>query len=295
MVSMSTPPPSKDELSLGSQESISPRWAENKPTGNERTNIHWAGVLRDDTLVAEFSTEDHNPKIMQMSRRFLKKKSASKDAPSASASTSTSDDEGPKIDWEFKTYAVQSQRRMVHAVKFFLYEKLPLEPGARARLHGLTKQAFLNNESVRVIEYNSKTGKYLIRPSIPTAEAQKLATTGMLIVDGKNLIATEQKVRVWTFAALYDGKRISQNVACQFIEKIILIVEGLKTMDEAWNVGGEMSCQEQFGPILKQQMEQFAAPENLALDSTLEYCNQVIQQNMKIVSGTASASCLYPV
>jgi hypothetical protein len=114
-------------------------------------------------------------------------------------------------------------------------------------------------------------------------------------VDGKNLIAQEQEVRVWTFAALYDGKKMIQNVACQFIEKMILITEGLKTMDDNWQKGGEMSCQEQFGPILKAQMELFRNPEEVALDTSLDYCTQIIQQNMDIVSGQASASCLYPV
>lgn len=259
--------------------------------------IHWAGVIRDDTMVAEYMTEENN-KILQMSRRFLKKptpaspKKDDKNASTAGGMATVNPDEVPKVDWEFKTYAVQSQRRMVHAIKFFVYEKLPLKPGARAKLHGLQSQAFLNNESVRIIEYNESNGKYLIRPSIPLPEAQKLATTGMLIVDGKNLIAPEQEKRIWTFAALYDGKKMTQNLAQQFIEKIILIVEGLKTMDDAWSKGTEMSCQDQFGPILQAQMESFAnTPEENALDATLEYCKSVIQQNMKIVLGEANASC----
>jgi hypothetical protein len=299
----------KDEMSIGSQESISPRWItpeENKKKGVHL--IHWVGVLRDDIMVAEYMSEDNN-KILQMSRRFLKKPTPSpaknKDAsnsPSKGGGNSNAaivggmgnvnPDDVPKIDWEFKTYAVQSQRRMVHAIKFFVYEKLPLKPGARAKLHGLQSQAFLNNESVRIIEYNESTGKYLIRPSIPLPEAQKLATTGMLIVDGKNLIAPEQDKLIWTFAALYDGKKVTQNLAQQFIEKIILIVEGLKTMDDTWHKGTEMSCQELFGPILQAQMEAFVTtPEENALDSSLEHCKSVIQQNMKIVLGQANASC----
>ena len=154
---------SKEEMSIGSAESLSPRWiTPDKKNHNGPGNIHWAGVLRDDTMLAEFMSED-NPKIMQISRRFLKKKE-------------------PRVDWEFKTYAVQSQRRMVHAIKFYVYEKIPLKAGARAKLQNLKQQTFLNNASVRIIEYNANTEKYLIRPSIPLPEAQKLATTGMLIV-----------------------------------------------------------------------------------------------------------------
>lgn len=292
----------KDEMSIGSQESISPRWI--TPEENKRKGphvLHWAGVLRDDVMLAEYSSEDNN-KLLQMSRRFLKKPTPKKNEDSKKAPNSPSaigggmanvnPDDVPKVDWEFKTYAVQSQRRMVHALKFYVYEKLPLKPGARAKLINLQQQSFLNNESVRIIEYNENNGKYLIRPSIPLPEAQKLATTGMLIVDGKNLIAQEQEVRIWTFAALYDGKKMSQNVACQFIEKIILIVEGIKTMDEVtWNQGKEMSCQSTFGPILQAQVETFSnIGEENALDSSLEYCKQVVQNNMKIVLGEANAS-----
>lgn len=292
--------PPKDEMSIGSQESISPRWI--TPEDNKKKDIvlHWAGVARDDVMLAEYSTED-NSKLLQMSRRFLKKPTPKKDdakkglgpALIGGGMATVNQDDAPKVDWEFKTYAVQSQRRMVHAVKFFVYEKLPLKPGARAKLTGLQQQSFLNNESVRVIEYNENNGKYLIRPSIPLPEAQKLATTGMLIVDGKNLIAQEQDIQIWTFAALYDGKKMSQNVACQFIEKIILIVEGIKTMDEVtWRQGKEMSCQSTFGPILQAQMETFSnIGEENALDSSLEYCKQVVQNNMKIVLGQATASC----
>jgi hypothetical protein len=264
----------KDNMSIGSAESLAPRWV--SPDGNhkyEPSNIHWCGVLRDDTMLAEFCNEPDNPKILQMSRRFLKKKEM-------------------KVDWEFKTYAVQSQRRMVHAIKFQIYDKVPLEPGARAKLQNLVKQNFLNGESVRIIEYNPSTDKYLIRPSIPLPEAQKLATTGMLIVDSKHLIAAEQKVRVWTFAVLYDGKKMSQNTACQFLEKILVITDNFRTTDE-WIKGSEMSCQAVFAPILQSQMEQFMIPEAMSIDESLEYTKELIQKNTEIIAN--QSSMLFPV
>jgi hypothetical protein len=208
-----------------------------------------------------------------MSRRFLKKKE-------------------PKVDWEFKTYAVQSQRRMVHAIKFYIYEKVPLAPGARAKLHGLKAQTFLNGESVRIIEYQLSTDKYLIRPSIPLPEAQKLATTGMLVVSANNLVAAEQEVRVWTYAVLYDGKKMTQNIACQFMEKILMISDNFRKTEE-WLQGSEMSCQGVFGPILCSQMEQFMIPEAVSIDESLEYTKALIEKNMDILS--SQSSTLYPV
>lgn len=272
--SSTTASQTKDNMSIGSAESLAPRWISpdgksGTPGGSKPQNIHWVGILRDDTMLAEYCNEPENTKILQMSRRFLKKKE-------------------PKVDWEFKTYAVQSQRRMVHAVKFFIYEKVPLQAGARAKLTGLKSQTFLNGESVRIIEYQRSTDKYLIRPSIPLPEAQKLATTGMLVVSAKNLVAAEQQIRVWTVAVLYDGKKLNQNVACQFVEKILVISENFRNSDE-WLLGEEMSAQSVFAPILQSQMSQFDISECRSIDESLDYSKELIEKNMDIVAGQSTS------
>jgi hypothetical protein len=108
-------------------------------------------------------------------------------------------------------------------------------PGARAKLQHLQAQTFLNGETVRIIEYNPNTQKYLIRPLIPLPEAQKLATTGMLVVHAKNLVPLQLPTpnnggyHTYTFAALYDGKQLTQNLACQFLEKIIILSEHFRS------------------------------------------------------------------
>jgi hypothetical protein len=266
-------------------------------------NVHWVGVLRDDTMLAEYCNEPDNPKILQMSRRFLKSNppnannnnnSSKSKLSSASAlknntnvpSKAASAQPPAKVDWEFKTYAVQSQRRMVHAIKFIVWEKVPLAPGARAKLINLQAQSFLNGESVRIIEYQASTEKYLIRPSIPLPEAQKLATTGMLVVHSKNLLGPpEQEVRYWTVAVLYDGKRLTQNMACQFMEKILLISETFRKSEE-WVHGSEMSCQSSFAPILASQMAQFQVPAAASIDESLEYTKDLIAKNRDILAQT---------
>jgi hypothetical protein len=261
----------KDNMSIGSAESIAPRWVSPDSKRKDPMKIHWVGVLRDDTLLSEYCNEPDNPKILQMSRRFLKKNK-----------------ESTKVDWEFKTYAVQSQRRMVHAIKFRIYDKIPLGVGARAKLVNLASHSFLNGECVRILEYQRQTNKYLIRPSIPLPDIQKIATTGMLVVHAKNVVAAEQEVRVWTFAALYDGKKLTQNTACQFMERLLVISENFRGSDEWW-MGGEMSCQSQFGPILTQQVEQFCEmPEHASIDDSLDYSKHIIDENMDIVSSRSS-------
>jgi hypothetical protein len=324
-------PPHKDNMSIGSAESLAPRWVspeggvgilggagagagastdaaatgQTAPSRSQNphhqpvANIHWVGVLRDDTMLAEYCNEPDNPKILQMSRRFLKSNppnnsksklgSAQKNAtnvPSKAAAAAAAASPPAKVDWEFKTYAVQSQRRMVHAIKFIVWEKVPLAPGARAKLIHLQAQSFLNGESVRIIEYQASTEKYLIRPSIPLPEAQKLATTGMLVVHSKNLLGPpEQEVRYWTVAVLYDGKRLTQNMACQFMEKILLISETFRKSDE-WVLGSEMSCQSSFAPILASQMAQFEIPAAASIDESLEYTKDLIAKNRDILAQT---------
>ena len=251
---------------------MAPRWiSPDKSNNNEKTekgDFHWIGILRDGTMLVEYCNEPNNPKLLQMSRRFLKKKTN-------------------KPDWEFKTYAVQSQRRMVHAVKFKIYDKIPLSAGARAKLVGLKSHKFLNGESVRIIEYQSSTNKYLIRPSIPLPEAQKLATTGMLVVHADNIVAESQDVRVWELAMLYDGKKVSQNGACQFMEKILIISEQFR-VGESWQLGGEMSQQTTFAPILASQMEQFIE-QKISIDESLEYTKNLITMNSDILNSSGNS------
>ena len=334
----------KDNMSIGSAESLAPRWVSpgdttttsaavppggttTTPSSPSRTttatnsnkpysHIHWVGILRDDVMLCEYCNEPTNHKVLQMSRRFLKKNSAGA-GNDASAPTPLPH----KVDWEFKTYAIQSQRRMVHAIQFHLYELIPMIPGARAKLQHLQAQTFLNGETVRIIEYNATTQKYLIRPSIPLPDAQKLATTGMLVVHAKHLIPLNPPphcITTYTIAALYDGKQLPQNLACQFVEKILILSENFRTPTP--NVSstnnnsssgggaegggtngnnnattaaatGEMSWQGSFGPILKSQMELFhldienAMQNNtMSIENSLEYSKQVIERNMDIVA-----------
>ena len=338
----------KDNMSIGSAESLAPRWVSpgdsNTSTlgpsgatpaspsrssannGNKPySHIHWVGILRDDTMLCEYCNEPNNQKVLQMSRRFLKKNSNTGNAGNTGSDANNSSLLPHKVDWEFKTYAIQSQRRMVHAIQFHIYELVPMIPGARAKLQNLQAQTFLNGETVRIIEYNATTQKYLIRPSIPLPEAQKLATTGMLVVHAKNLVplnaptAGNAAYTTYTFAALYDGKQLTQNLACQFIEKILILSENFRQSNSTNNgstgssgsngnvstsnntapTNTEMSLQTSFGPILKSQMELFhldienAIQNNtLSIENSLEYSKQIIERNMDIV---AQLSNLYAV
>jgi hypothetical protein len=121
-----------------------------------------------------------------------------------------------------------------------VYEKVPIEPGTRAVLQGLQKQSFLNDVSIHVIEYMESSDRYLIRPCISLEDAQKIATTGTMIVDSKNLLCAEQEVRIWTFACLYSGSQpqqhSDQDLACSFLEKILVIAQPFCVTSE-WQQG----------------------------------------------------------
>jgi hypothetical protein len=182
----------------------------------------------------------------------------------------------------------------VRGVKFHVYERLPLPVGARARLDGLEFQTFLNGQTVRIIEYDANTNKYMIRPTVPLPEHQKLSTTGKLIVKASHLTPVQPQDntwRVWTFACLYDNDRVQQKTACLFIEKIVMIAEAFRGTDE-WKTGKDLSCQELFAPILQAQMEHFQNENDATefLDDSMEFTKSIVQRNVEIANTSTPMS-----
>ena len=81
-------------MELSKEENVSSRWV-SPDKADDSHNILWVSVARDGVILAEVGTD--NPKIQKASRRLLKKQ--------------------PKTGWDFYTYAIESQRRLVQAVK----------------------------------------------------------------------------------------------------------------------------------------------------------------------------------
>lgn len=195
-----------------------------------------------------------------------------------------------KTGWDYYTYAVQSQKRLVQAAKFHVYEKVPIPQGRRATLRGLEQNTNLNGRTVRILDYYAETDKYLIRPTVPLNEEEKLSTTGQLIVKAENLVADSSKdsnVLVWTFACLYDGNAVTQSQACAFVEKIMIISEDFR-QQPTWKIGDRLACQKTFGPILQAQIEQFVSMGKDAFhDASLNYSSEIVAKNIELLSGSS--------
>jgi hypothetical protein len=245
-------------------ESISPRWAGSKEDAETFNLIHWVGVTRDNTLMAFYGTQDS--KISKIADRLLKKEA--------------------KTGWDYYTYAVQSQKRLVHAVKFHIYERRAFPVGKRVKLRGLAHNTFLNGMAVRILEYHPDTDKYLIRPTIPLPEERKLSSTGQLLVKSEHLLAetTWDDYIVWSFCAVFNGKKLKETDICTFVEKLVFLSEEFRATD-AWKQSGKMSCQTEFGPILKAQIDLFCEMGREAFhDHSLELSNEIVAHNLFLLS-----------
>jgi hypothetical protein len=325
-----------DHVSLGSQESMNPRWSggpdnaappklinsirgggpapttpknsssksptsvaavnnnsPKKPAEGSFTSLDnsspvlWFCIRRDQTTILSEVGSQYDQKVLKASRRLLKK--------------------DPKLtgEWDYYTYAIESQRRHVSAVNFSVYEYVPLAPGSRARLVGLQKETFLNHTTVRVIEYDVTSKKYLIRPTVPLHEDQKLSATGQLLVHRKfvapltsdtttagstSLVAPTPTFRIWTYSMLYHGKTSgsvggwTKTDACAFLERVVLIASPLQAVDKMWLTGGNLACQHTMQPILQALrggcIEESSSTENLEDDtSLLEYSRDMLMRN----------------
>ena len=95
-------------------------------------------------------------------------------------------------------------------------------------------------------------------------------------------IEAEQKVRVWTFACLFDGSIMDKQSAALFVEKVMVLAETFRETQE-WREGEEMVAQSIFGPILQVQMEQFQYSATLeTLDQSMEFSAKISETNIKI-------------
>jgi hypothetical protein len=229
------------------------------PSGNR---ILWSGISRDGVLLCEAAGEP-DPKIPQAGRKLMSGKA-----------TPT---------WDYHTYTIVSQsqkyKRLVQTCKFCLYELVPLKVNARAKLRNIQMYPFLNGRTVRIVEYQAKKNKYLIRPTIPLE--QKISNNGRLLVHANNIDA-EQKIRVWTFACLFDGSIMEKSSAALFCEKIMVLAETFRETPE-WLEGADLAAQSVFGPILEVQMEQFQFTATLeTLDQSMEVSTKIAETNKAI-------------
>jgi len=84
-------------------ESLSPRWSEGKEESEDKESVLWCCISRGQTILVSVTLQD-DPKIVKVADRLMRK--------------------DPKTGWDYYTYAVQSQKRLVQAAKFAIWEKV---------------------------------------------------------------------------------------------------------------------------------------------------------------------------
>lgn len=242
-------------------ESISPRWQKGS-NADAFDLLLWVGLSRDDTLLAFHGTQDS--KVVKIAHRLMAKPA--------------------KTGWDYYTYAVQSQKRLVHAVKFHIFQRHVFPVGKRVKLKGLVHHSHLNHTAVRILDYDKDQDKYLIRPTIPLPDDQKLSSTGQLLVRSQHIQAEAswKPFYVWSFCAIFNGKQLKEPEICTFTEKLVMLFE--KDRDK-WLTGNKMAAQTEFGPIIKAQMEQFCSlGEEAYHDRDLAYSNEIVARNLFLLS-----------
>mmetsp|Transcript_570 Transcript_570/g.1087 ORF Transcript_570/g.1087 Transcript_570/m.1087 type:complete len:228 (-) Transcript_570:233-916(-) len=85
------------------------------------------------------------------------------------------------------------------------------------------------------------------------------------------------KILIWTFCAVYDSKRTSEECVKAFLTKIVYVTEALREMPW-WREGTVLSAQPSFAPTLQQQME--SAEQN----GKLSMLNQHVEETKAIMA-----------
>ena len=95
----------------------------------------------------------------------------------------------------------------------------------------------------------------------------------------------DNKILVWTFACVYDSRFLQKEMAQAFVEqKLVAMTEGFRQMDDTWKFGGHLACQEVFGPILRQRLDEMSYRSDVAsVDDGLVLSQETINNNVAIL------------
>jgi hypothetical protein len=93
------------------------------------------------------------------------------------------------------------------------------------------------------------------------------------------------RVRVWTFSCAYNPGAVTKRRAQAFLEKVVAITEYFRETPE-WKHGEQdHSCQDGFGQILQQRMEEMADPKlSAVIDETLDLSAQIVKLNRAVLN-----------
>jgi hypothetical protein len=94
-----------------------------------------------------------------------------------------------------------------------------------------------------------------------------------------------EELTIWTFACVYDSARSNKQQAQSFLEKIVVISEMWRDSDDSWKQGGHLACQNLFGPVLQQRMQEFSYLGDIAVaDNKVGISREVVAANRNLIN-----------
>ena len=89
---------------------------------------------------------------------------------------------------------------------------------------------------------------------------------------------------IWTFACVYDSRRLGCDKAKAFIEqKLVGITQVFREVDLTWRLGGYQACQQVFRPILQQRIDEMGYSGVSLVDDNLELSKEIIGSNKQLL------------
>jgi hypothetical protein len=87
---------------------------------------------------------------------------------------------------------------------------------------------------------------------------------------------------------VYDSRRLQKQVAKTFIEqKMVVLTEIIRQDDSSWRLGGHQACQNVFGPILQQRIDEMGYLDVSPLgDGDLEISDEIIRKNIVLLQNS---------
>jgi hypothetical protein len=94
-----------------------------------------------------------------------------------------------------------------------------------------------------------------------------------------------EELIIWTFACIYNSARSSKQQAQSFLEKIVVISEMWRDSDDSWKQGRHLACQNLFGPLLQQRMQEFSYLGDMAVaDNEVGISREVVAANRNLIN-----------
>ena len=89
---------------------------------------------------------------------------------------------------------------------------------------------------------------------------------------------------VWVFVCVYNVSRMNRRDAQYFLEEVVAGSEDFRIEEEIWRYGRQYCCQDDYMPVLRRRMQEFAFwGSEAAADVSLKLANDIIRTNQRVL------------